>query len=202
MVAQLESNSKESTLEVDSHADTTCLGHGALKIFDFNSPVNVQGYDPSLGIRLYQTISGVIGYVHPHNGRKYHIIIHQAIHMPDLGHHLLCPMQVRANGVILNECPRMYCNEPTAEDHAVVALDEDGERIVLPLFLSGVTSVLETCAVTLEEFDSHECPRIELTAADLNWDPSSTVYEDQEKFTLDYKERRPSTPWRAQEDSC
>ena len=101
-VSQVESNSKETTLEVDSHADTTCLGRGALKIFDFNTPVNVQGYDASLGIRQYQTVSGVIGYVHPFTGRKYHIIIHQAIHMPELGHHLLCPMHVRANEIMLN----------------------------------------------------------------------------------------------------
>ena len=46
---------------------------------------------------------------------------------------------------------------------------------------------MESCAVTLEEFDSHECPRIELTAADLDWDPSSAVFEDQENVTLDFK---------------
>ena len=70
MVSQVEINSKESTLEVGSRADTTCLGHGALKIFDFNCPVNVQGYDPSLGIRQYQTMSGVIAYVHPFYGHE------------------------------------------------------------------------------------------------------------------------------------
>ena len=135
---------------------------------------SVQGYDPSLGIRQYQTISGVIGYVHPFTGRKYHIIIRQASHMAELGNHLLSPMQVRANGVTLNECPRMCCSEASSEDHAVVALDEDGERVILPLFLRGFTSVSETGTVTLEEFDSHECPRIKLTAADLDWDPSYT----------------------------
>ena len=69
----------------------------------------------------------------------------------------------------------------------MVALDEDGERVIMPLFLRGVTSVLETCPVTLEEFENHVCPRVELTAADLTWDPSSTVYEDQENYNLDYK---------------
>ena len=29
MVSQVETNSKKTTLEVDSHADTTCLGPGA-----------------------------------------------------------------------------------------------------------------------------------------------------------------------------
>ena len=69
MVSQLESNPKETTLEVDSHADTTCLGHGALKIFDFNCPVNVQGYDPSLGVREYSTITGGLVYVQPYTGK-------------------------------------------------------------------------------------------------------------------------------------
>ena len=83
--------------------------------------------------------------------------------------------------------------------HAVVAFDEDGDRVVLPFFLKGVASVLETESVTLEEFDRYECPRIELTAADLDWDPSSTVFEDQENITLNYKGDlvRPSVPKRA-----
>ena len=50
MISQVESNSKETTLEVDSRADTACLGHGALHIFYLICPVNVQGYGPSLGI--------------------------------------------------------------------------------------------------------------------------------------------------------
>ena len=50
-VARVESNSKEQTFEVDSHADTTCLGAGALKFYDFDCPVDVHGYDPALGSR-------------------------------------------------------------------------------------------------------------------------------------------------------
>ena len=77
-------------------------------------------------------------------------------------------MQVRANGVTLHKCPRMYCSESSAEDHAIVAHNEEWDRIVLPFFLRGATSVLETESVTMEEFDRHECSRIELTAADLD----------------------------------
>ena len=119
MVSQVENTSNETTLEVDSNADTICLGRRVLKIFDNNSPVNVQGYAASLGIRQYQTISEIIGYAHPFTGRKYSIVIHQAIHMSELGHHLLYPMQVRENGVTMNECPRMYCSDPTPESHAM-----------------------------------------------------------------------------------
>ena len=113
IVYRVACNALETTLEADSHADTKCLGGGVLKIYDYNCPVNVQGYDPSLGAKQYSTISVSLAYVNPFTGLKYHLIFHQAIHMPDLDHHLLCPMQCRANGVVINECPRMYCREPT-----------------------------------------------------------------------------------------
>ena len=92
IVARVTSDATDLTMEADSHADTFCLGADGLKIFDNNTPANVQGYDPALGAREYRTISGALAYVHPHTGRRYHLVVHQAIHMPDLKHHLLCPM--------------------------------------------------------------------------------------------------------------
>ena len=94
-------NALETTLESDSHADTTCLGGGVLKIYDYNCPVNVQGYDPLLGAKQYSTISVALACVNPFTGLKYHLIVHQAIRMPDVDHYLLCPMQCRANGVVI-----------------------------------------------------------------------------------------------------
>ena len=85
-------NTYGNLLEADSHADTMCLGGGALKLMDFNIPVNVHGYDPSLGSKEYRIISGGLVYNHPFNGLRYHLIFHHAIHMPDLDHHLMCPM--------------------------------------------------------------------------------------------------------------
>ena len=79
-----------------------------IKLYDYNCPVNVQGYDPSLGAKQYSTISGDLAYVNPFTGLKYHLIVHQAIKMLDLDHHLMCPMLCRANGVVINECPWMY----------------------------------------------------------------------------------------------
>ena len=61
VVSQVAFNYLETTLEADSHAKTTCLGGGVLKIYDYKCPVNVQGYDPSLGAKQYSTISGSLG---------------------------------------------------------------------------------------------------------------------------------------------
>ena len=137
---------------------------------------NVQGYDPSLDAKQYSTISGALAYVNPFTGLRYHLIFHQAIHMPDLDHHLLFPMQCRANGVVIKECPRMYCREPTPESHAIVDMDENGSSVVLPFFLRGVTSHLTVMPLTREAFEHHGCTRIELTSRDLTWDPSTDIY--------------------------
>ena len=105
VVSQVACKVEKTTLENDSYANTTCLVRGALVLFDYNCPVNVLGYDPALGARHYQTVSGGLAFTYPFIGLRYHLIIHQAIHMPDLEHCLLCPMQCHANGTIVNECP-------------------------------------------------------------------------------------------------
>ena len=117
-----------------------------------------------------------------------HLIVYQAIHMSDLKHHLLCPMQCRAHGTTVNECPRIYCSDPNDESHSIVAKDENGERVILPFFLKGVTSHLNVSPLSLEEYEHHGCPRIELTSRDLTWDPSTDVYEDQKNAMIDHND--------------
>ncbi len=48
---KLESN-YDTTLELDSHANTCVLGRDALIILDYQRPVSVVGYDESLGSKL------------------------------------------------------------------------------------------------------------------------------------------------------
>jgi hypothetical protein len=96
----------ETTLELDSHANTCVLGCDALIILDYNRPVSVVGYDESLKSKTYQTVSGVGAYDDPQNRRTLHLIINQAIHIPHLDHHLLCPMQCHVNDVTVNDQPK------------------------------------------------------------------------------------------------
>ena len=59
--------------------------------------------------------------------------------------------------------------------------------VVMPFFLKGFTSLFGVQPLTLEEFEAHACPRVELTSGHLTWDPSTEVYQDQENATLNYK---------------
>ncbi len=55
----------ETTLKLDSHANTCVLERDALIILDYNRPVSIVGYDESLGSKTYQTMSGVVAYNDP-----------------------------------------------------------------------------------------------------------------------------------------
>ncbi len=83
----------ETTLELYSHADACVLGRNALILLDYDGPVIVEGYEPSLGTKTYATVSRALAYDDPVTGKVYHLVINQAIHIPHLDHHLLCPMQ-------------------------------------------------------------------------------------------------------------
>ncbi len=65
----------ETTLELDSHANTCVLGRHALITLDHNRPVAIMGYDESLGTKTYKTVSGVVAYTDPKTGRTLHLII-------------------------------------------------------------------------------------------------------------------------------
>ena len=47
-LSTLTSNTKDTSLELDSHVDTCCVGKEALLIYDYDRPVTVSGYDPQL----------------------------------------------------------------------------------------------------------------------------------------------------------
>ena len=81
-VASVVRNDKETTLELDSHADTSVLGGGDLVVADFNESVKIQGYDPSLGTKIYKTITGAVGYCDPVSRSIYNLVIHQGIYIP------------------------------------------------------------------------------------------------------------------------
>jgi hypothetical protein len=146
------------------------------------------GYDELLGSKTYQTMSGVVAYDDPQTGRMLHLIINQAIHIPHLDHHLLCPMQCRVNDVIVNDLPKFLAANPTDQTHAFALTNPDNpfQPAILPLILRGVTLLLNVRSTTIEEFNSHDHLRLHMTSETLTWDPTTDLYEKQENAMMDY----------------
>jgi hypothetical protein len=145
-------------------------------------------YDESLGSKTYKTVSRVVAYTDSKTGRMLHLVIHQAIHVPHLDHHLLCLMQCHVNDVIVDEMPKFLASKPTDQMHALTVADPDdpSRTLTMPLSLKGVTSLLYVRNVTADDFYNTDTPRIDLTSETLTWDLMTTLFEEQEDKMLDY----------------
>ena len=137
----------ESRSELDSHADTCVVGNKtALVIHDFDRPVRVQGYSPNVGAKEdCHVVSAVVAYDHPTSGQTYMLIINQAILIPEIDHNLLCPMQLRDNGIKVNDEPKHMLQDADEYHHAIAIPASDWDSpdnipFIIPLLLNGVTS--------------------------------------------------------------
>ncbi len=146
------------------------------------------GYDESLRSKTYQTVSDAVAYDDPQTKRTLHLIINQAIHIPHLDHHLLCPMQCRVNDVTVNNLPIFLVANPTDQMHALTMTDPNNplQPVILPLTLRGLTLLLNVRTVTIDEFNSQDYPQLHLTSETLTWDPMTNLYEQQENAMMDY----------------
>jgi hypothetical protein len=86
--------------------------------------VNASPFVKSLGtIKRVPIVSAAVAYDDPRSGKVFILIIHQALHFPEMKRCLLCPMQVRLNNVVINERPKFLTTNPTEKDHTIVAND-------------------------------------------------------------------------------
>jgi hypothetical protein len=173
----------EVRTEVNSHANKTCVGRHAHIFQNFGRQVNITGYDPSLGtVSNQEIVSAALAYNDPATDEVMILIIHQAIHIPNLKHNLICPMQLRMNYILLDECPKFLSANPSDSTHALTIPTKD-ENYLIPLAIHGVTSYFPTRKPSLQEFETGH--RFELTYESPDWDPQVSTYEEQEEGMTD-----------------
>jgi hypothetical protein len=181
-------NPLETRLELDSYADMTVLGAVTLIIQSYDRPVEVVGYDPQQGFQTFEMVSGILTFDHPRDGQVYHLVFHQAIHMPQLDHHLLCPMQCRVNDVTVNNVPNFLTCFPTDNMHRLIVQNpnDDSTTPTFPLHLQGVTLYLPVCKLIAAKWETGDIVRIDMTTENLDWDPNDPTYSSQEAAMTDY----------------
>jgi hypothetical protein len=128
--------------ELDSHADTSCAGATA-RVIEYTrktcdvSPFSKE-YDAMLNIPI---VKAATAYDDPETRDTYILIMGQALYFGDrMENSLLCPNQMRANGVIVDDVPLHLA--PT--DKAIHSIYIPDEGVRLPLKLFGCLSYLPT----------------------------------------------------------
>jgi hypothetical protein len=189
MSSMSSNNPLETCLELDSHADTTVLGAGALIIQSYDQLVEVVRYDPQQGLQTFEMVSGMLAFDHPQDGQENHLVFHQVIHTPQLDHHLLCPMQCHINDVAVNNVPKFLTCFPTENMRALIVQNPDDDLTTLsfPLHLQGVTSYLLVRKPTAAKWEIGDIIRINMSAEHLDWDPNDPTYSSQEAAMTDYR---------------
>ena len=180
----------ENRSELDNHADTVAVSPNlALITHDFNVPVDISGYKKDVGNETCRTVTAVVAYDDNLNGITWYLHFHQALEVNGMNSNLLSPMQMRDNGIGVNDEPKHMVLNPTEYHHAIaIPGDESRDEIVIPLSLHGVTHYFPTRRPSREEYDKSDPARhIDMTAASPPWEPMDRRFEKSEELMLDYK---------------
>jgi hypothetical protein len=106
-------------------------------------------------------------------------------------------MQCRVNDMVADNTPKFLASDPTDNMHALTIRDPDwpAQTVILQLALRGVTSLLNVRGITLDEWNSDAFKWLHLTSEALTWDPTTTLYEEQEAAMVDYSGHVVMTTW-------
>jgi hypothetical protein len=109
-----------SHTELDSHADTCCIGKNAYIFYETSRTVDVSAFLSTLGqARSIPIVSAALAYDHPYTYETFILIVHQALHFPTMEHNLLNPNQLWLNNVQVHDCPRFLIENPTNLSHSI-----------------------------------------------------------------------------------
>lgn len=104
--------------ELDTHADTCCIGMGAVILYqELSYEATVEGFSSELGTMRASVVSAALAYDDPITYTTFILIIHQALHFPSMSKHLLSPFQLRENGIVVNDTPLHSLRSTKRETH-------------------------------------------------------------------------------------
>jgi hypothetical protein len=162
-------------LELDTHADTCVAGANTMVLDLTGKTVSVTPFCES----EYEAIDEIpvatvaTAYDCPNTGKVYVLVINEALYFGErMNHSLLCPNQLRANGVRVDDCPKQFDENSL---HSIYVPEHD---LTIPLELRGVISGITTRLPTeaeLEDLTMH----VPLTS-ELEWDPHASAFASNE----------------------
>lgn len=109
----------------------------------------------------------------PDTGITTTLIIGQALYLGDkINNTLLCPNQLRAYGVNVDDTPKHLAPKDKPSTHSIYSPDDN---FSISLYLKGVFSY----------FPSRTCRRIQLTD-EFEWNPHSDIFQEKENYIQEH----------------
>jgi hypothetical protein len=159
--------------ELDSHADTCVAGSNFILLEEPIRTVNVHAYSPELApLRGIPVGTAATVWVDPLNGQSYLLVLNECLFFGDrLNHSLLCPNQLRCNGLIVEDIPKQFSSS------SMHSIFDPISRVRIPLHLRGAISYFESHPPTSD--DVANLVQIHLTSA-AEWPFTAATLAEQE----------------------
>lgn len=176
MHSGMNTEGSEGRMELDTHADTCVAGNNTVVLDLTGKVVSVSPFCESefKALEDIPVATVATAYDCPTTGKTYVLVINEALYFGDkMKHTLLCPNQLRANGVKVEDCPKQYDSTST---HSIRVPDAD---LTIPLILRGVISGFNTRTPTHDEL-ADLSKHVELTS-EVDWDPYAETFSTMEE---------------------
>ena len=97
---------QHARIELDSHADTCAFGSACLVLQETGRTVAVEGFGEAMGLLDdVPIVTAAVAYDCPTTACTYVLIYHESLYILDMTTHLVNPMQMRGQGITVNDVP-------------------------------------------------------------------------------------------------
>jgi hypothetical protein len=136
-----EANPHTGALELDSHADTACIGADCRVISYTEKVCHVTPYHSDYEpIQDVPIVKGATAYTDSETGKTYILIINEALYLGDtMMTSYLNPNQLRHHGLVVNDVPKHLSINPDDDAHSIFI---PAANLRIPLHLKGIISYI------------------------------------------------------------
>ena len=178
----------QSRTELDSHANMPVVGKEALVVEQSGKMVEVSPFTPDYKPIKVEVVNAIIQYDSPLDGKEYILVVQNALQVPSMSNNLIPPFIMRENRIMVNECAKIHCEDPTRHDHAIIF---KGYDLCIPLRLHGVFSYFVTRKPDIGSVVDMDEPSIyakEIYTLTLTkWNPHTDAYALNEESIVDWE---------------
>ena len=178
----------QSRTEPDSHANMPVVGREALVVEQSGKMVEVSPFTPDYKPIKVKVVNAIIQYDSPLDGKEYILVVQNALRVPSMSNNLIPPSIMCENGIMVNECAKIHCEDPTRHDHAIIF---KGYDFCIPLRLHGVFSYFVTRKPDIESVVDMDEPSIYAkeiyTLTPTKWNPHTDAYALNNESIIDWE---------------
>lgn len=166
----------ESTTELDSHANMVVMGRNATVIAWTGETAEVHAFsDECDALERVPIVDAATAYDCPYTGKTFILVAMNVLYIKSMERNLIPPFIMREAGIVVNDVPRIHCNDDLDNDSHCVICRKSGMRI--PLQLRGIFSCFPTRALTQDEIDADDdLDMVFITPQTSTWNPYSEGY--------------------------